>query len=360
METKSFTKSSLSEFIHSPAFDSLENHPISRHRAISQIQNPRADSDDVLLVAVFEGTKTVGYLGVLPDFILQNGIREKVGWLTCFWVDEAYKSKNIAANLFLRVIKAWKKKILITNIVPFLEPVYQKTKLFYPTQYKVGIRCFRRFNFAEILPPKNAVFVKFKPLLSLADGLLNGVLRWSIPRFSEKNGGFTFNEIGQVDTERDGFMAIDSGLTARGSVEFNWILNFPWVLQMPENEESKKYFFTSVSPRFYQKVFKVTNKNGVISGFFMLKIRESQLTIPYFFIDSSAELSVLNFISNFMEENDLSMVTVFHTELVKLFKKQGFPFFYKRPISKPYFIAKELEPIVDLQFQDGDGDCAFY
>ncbi len=92
----------------------------------------------------------------------------------------------------------------------------------------------------------------------------------------------------------------------------------------------------------------------------MLKIRESQLTIPYFFADSPAQLPTLNFISNFMEQNDLAMVTVFQTELVKLFKNQGFPFFYKRPIFKPYFISKEFEPIVDLQFQDGDGDCAFY
>ena len=78
METKTFNKAELQEFINSPSFNELINIPISRRRAISQIHNPRAEDEDILLVAAFDGNKTVGYLGILPDFVIQGNTKEKV------------------------------------------------------------------------------------------------------------------------------------------------------------------------------------------------------------------------------------------------------------------------------------------
>jgi len=173
LETKAFTKSSLLAFIESAEYAQLENVPISRSRAYSQTSNPRADENDVLLVASFDGNKTAGYLGVLPDHFVVNGKTYKFGWLTCFWVGDQYKDKNIAASLFLRVIRAWQKNICITNIVPWLEPVYQKTKIFQPTLFKTGKRFYLRSNFAELLPPKHTFFEKSKPALKVGDSIAN-------------------------------------------------------------------------------------------------------------------------------------------------------------------------------------------
>ena len=115
METISFNKDSLYKFINSEKFKELHNIPISKQRALSQINNPRAGEEDIVLVAQFDDNITTGYLGILPDYVFIEGEKEKIGWLTCFWVHEKYKSKDIAANLFRRVIRAYDQKIFINS-----------------------------------------------------------------------------------------------------------------------------------------------------------------------------------------------------------------------------------------------------
>ena len=50
-----------------------------------------------------------------------------IGWLTCFWVNEEYKSQNVAANLFLRAIRAYNKNIFIIFNKHFILFNYYKT-----------------------------------------------------------------------------------------------------------------------------------------------------------------------------------------------------------------------------------------
>lgn len=82
MEIKSYNKQQLKEFIESDAFNRLSVIPISKHRAISQINNPRASTEDILLVVQFDKDNVVGYLGVLPDYLfLVDQKKNLVGYL---------------------------------------------------------------------------------------------------------------------------------------------------------------------------------------------------------------------------------------------------------------------------------------
>lgn len=363
METISFKKETLNEFIHSDKFSQLENIPISKHRAYSQINNPRIEEEDVILVAQFDENLTTGYLGILPDYVFVDGKKEKVGWLTCFWVHPDYKSKNVAANLFLRVIKAWKQQIFITNIVPWLEPVYQKTKIFNPTQYKIGYRGYLRFNLAEILPPKSTFFQKTKCILKASDKVLNLLadLRFTLKGKSKTSLRHEYMHC--IDHTMEAFISNHKSTywPQRGASEIDWIYNNPWIIEGAEEDyNSKRYYFSSLSKTFINQLIKFTDNSGKLVGVVFLNVREKRLHVPFIFIEDQHVDEISLFIFNKMMELKLNMITVFNNQLVSSFKQIKTPFLFQKSITKPYFISKKIEQIDVLYFQDGDGDCSFY
>ncbi len=364
MEIISFTKESLYDFIFSVQYNKLINVPISKHRAISQINNPRADQNDILLVAQFDENKTIGYLGILPDYIITGERKEKIGWITCFWVDEKYRSQNIAATLFLVVMRAYDENIFITNIVPWLEPVYQKTKLFFPTRYQTGFRGYLRFNFSEILASKNKLFKKITPLLKFSDCLLNSIndIRF---KFNNKYQplGINYDYLFSLDEITDEFVEKHSknSWNQRSKTELNWIIKNPWLIEGIEKDiQSSRYYFSYISRQFFTQVIRFSDNTNKSIGLIIINIRNNNLTIPYLFSDKENLDVIAKFIIYTMVSLKLNMVTIFHENLSSYFNKIKTPFIFKKEIKKPFFISKKFEPVNNLSFQDGDGDCAFY
>jgi len=364
METISFTRESLYHFIYSERFDELINVPINKHRAISQINNPRADKDDVLLVAQFDENRTVGYLGILPDYIFIGENKEKVGWLTCFWVDDKYKSHNIAANLFLRSMRAYNKKIFITNIVPWLEPVYQKTKLFFPTKYKIGFRGYLRFNLSEILSSKNTFFKKITPLLKVCDFLLNSVADLRLLFYlKDILKEVRYDYVVSLDEIPDDFIKIHNtkSWNKREKKELNWIIQNPWLIEgIEKDKRTSRYYFSYLNRQFFTQIIKFSNNSNNLVGLIIINIRNNNLTVPYIFCNKDNYNLVAKFIVYTMINLKLNMFTTFHEDFSVYFNQINVPFLFKKSIKKPYFISKMFEDVKNLNFQDGDGDCAFY
>lgn len=364
METKTYTKHELKEFIQSDFFNSLNNIPISSNRAISQINNPRADETDILLVAQYDGNILAGYIGALPEYVFTENKKEKCCWLTCFWVADEYKSKNVAANLFLRIIRAWEQKILITNIVPWLEPVYQKTKIFQPTMYRTGFRGYMRFNFAEILPPKKVFFEKAKVILKLTDFVLNSIhdVQLSLsPQARLRNISYEYLfRLGDIENN---FISKfkDKTWNCRGKEEINWILSNPWIIEgAKEDKNSRRYYFSSVNKHFFYQTIKFTNAENEIVGIVIINIRERNLTVPFIFSNDNAYETISKLLISTMIYHRLNMITTYDKNLSVALQKSNAPFYFKKAIKKPYLITKEFPKVNTLKFQDGDGDAAFY
>lgn len=363
METIAFTKNTLAEFVKSDFYNNLTNIPISKQRAISQINNPRADDTDVLLIAQFDGNKTVGYLGILPDYIYSNGTKEKFGWLTCFWVDEAYKSQGVAANIFRRVIRAWEQKIFITNFVPWLEPIYQKTKIFQPTQFKTGFRGYFRFNLAEILPPKKNFFQNIKGILNITDKGLNLVsdVRLSFFQCKDvKNLKFEYHSNSNDVATKILEISEEDNCILRGKEELDWILKYPWLIEGATTDyNSNRYYFSLLSKRFFYQLISFSTAKNERTDFLLLKIRDNEISIPYIFSDKSALDTIALFIIYTMKELKINMVTTYDSDLALALKRHRKYFIFTKKIKKPYLISKKI--VLDkLSFQDGDGDCVFY
>ena len=98
-QIKTYTPPQLLEFINSEEFKHLENYPITKHRALSHINNPRSSDSDKILYIAFENNKVIGYRLIMVDSININNRSEKIGWYSCVWVHPNKRGYGIAKKL---------------------------------------------------------------------------------------------------------------------------------------------------------------------------------------------------------------------------------------------------------------------
>ena len=132
------------------------------------------------------------------------------------------------------------------------------------------------------------------------------------------------------------------------------------MLMKPENSESKKYYFSSISQYFKNHLVVQKDSNGEYSDVLMLSIRNSHLKVLYGHLTNPQ--STFSFLRQFIIQNRISTISIFHPELVLQMKKQFVFCLYKKPISKRFRISMDLWPFLKdylKEIQCGDGDSCF-
>jgi GNAT superfamily N-acetyltransferase len=362
MEIRQYTTGNILDFVSSAQFSRLKHLPISRHRALSYAKNPRSGPYDYILFVAFENNEVIGYLGALPEKIFYQGEMKRMTWLSCFWIDPAFRGQNISKQLFDMAMHAYDDTAMITNMKPGTYKIYERTGYFHPPVTKNGIRGYLRFNLAEILPPRGSFFTAIKPLLTASDFILNIVnsIRLVFYPGYKIDPGIQYEYVEEISLEAEELIngCNNEYLNRRGKPELEWINKFPWVLEDEENEDSKRYYFSSVSKRFFYQNVEFRDDSGKVTAFLMISIRNNHLTVPYVFYKDGMEPVLVKFLYNTMLDFQLNMFTVFHPGLSKEIQSSKSPFLFKKKVIRPYFLPKTLE-INELAFQDGDGDCVF-
>jgi len=363
MEIKGLNKQALNEFIHSKEFGALTFLPISKHRALSHIKNPRAEKNDQLLFLAYIDQHLVGYLGVLADQLYSNGKSFKCGWFSCLWIDPQQRGKNIAMQLLHAALTAWDNQMLITEYTPAAERLYDKSKAFQAFIDKDGIRLYRRFELHRILPPKRKFLSELKPLLKLMDAALNVCVDTLIQLNRKTSSKSSYKIIENFDQESKEFMQSmeEYNCFQRSLEDLNWIIQFPWILSAPEDEWSKKYHFSSVDKRFNFKVVKVYNEAQTLCALLLLSIRDQHLRIPYLY-HKEGIAAVAECLKEIMCKERINTLSCYHNELTKYFEHVKRGVIHKKPIKRSYLITKKLAEdsmIEHPNIQDGDGDCSF-
>ena len=123
-------KKELESFVNSGEYSTFDFLPITKHRALSQIKNEKADDEDVLLTLAFEGEKLAGYLGILPDSFLIDDTIFRYGWLSTLFVSSNFRGKRIAQQLLDKAFEDYNGNIAITEFTPEAESLYNKIKVF--------------------------------------------------------------------------------------------------------------------------------------------------------------------------------------------------------------------------------------
>lgn len=356
-------KEALEKFVNSKTYQAMKIVPISKHRAISHINNPRVQKEDVLLLLAMEEDVMLGYLGVLPDDIYLKEGNEHCGWLSCLWVDEKQRGKKIAFNLVQKAIGVWDDKILITEFTGPAKRLYDKTEKFDSLAANQGIRLYCRANFTKILPPKNPIFETIKPLLKVTDTIFNIVfdLRFLVNSTIFKNT----EECHKIDQEIIDFINTrqENQLFKRNQKELQWILNFPWVLPLDKKENfSQKYHFSDFDKSFEFTCVKIRNEENILIGFVIFAKRNNHLKIPYYYLEKNNEKLIIDLFNSYFRKWKVSTVTTFHRDLVSILNNAKTTALYKKEIHRNYIITKKLKNKMKTSYfeiQDGDADCIF-
>ncbi|MEM6347765.1 MAG: GNAT family N-acetyltransferase [Bacteroidota bacterium] len=363
---KELRAADLQAYIYSAEYEQSPVLPISRHRALSHIANPRLQAEDVILLLAYnEENVLVGYLGVLPDEIFINGKHARGGWLSCMWVNPITRGQGIGGKLVAAALNAYDQRILVTEFTPAAKRLYDRAEAFVDLHQAVGLRGFLRFNTAKVLPRKKPLFQRLKPLLMLGDWLLNlpNDLRVKLKNYRPN---LHWEYVNELDDELENFLIArqNNQVFRRGQAEINWMLMQPWILSGPDQDDySRRYHFSAVDERFDFMLLRLYRRTGELAGLLMLSVRNQHMKVPFLYVEEDLLPEVAKLIFKHMQQMKLNMLSVFHPALVAHIRANQHPFFHLRDLRRHYIIAKEFADDITAQgeivIQDGDADCAF-
>lgn len=366
IELREFTPSQLREYIDSEEFAQSPVIPISRHRALSHIANPRVDPDDVILVLAYSDQRMVGYLGVFADRIHFEGQAEKAGWLSCMWVDPETRGQGIAKKLLQRVFECWDDRILVTEFTPAAKGLYDRSGKFVDLIQKRGVRGYLRFHIHELLPKRNPAWAPWRPVLWVMDWVSN-VAHDLLLAWWKVEPGVDWERVREIDHETDQFIQqhLVYNFTRRTGEDLNWMIQNPWVISGPgPDRDSGRYHFTAVEKRFEFhaiKMFKPGTRDLV--GLLILSIRDGKLKVPYWFVDNNYHTQGALLVLQYLLQYRMNSVTLFHPQACAALNSIQAPFILKRTLYRNYIISKKFEQAVTdadlIRMQDGDADNAF-
>jgi len=366
VEIKTYNKAQLIELIGSRTFAEMPVIPISSHRALSHVSNPRADADDTLMIIAYDQNVMVGYLGVLADRIYNvKGEGYKCGWLSCMWVNPDLRGKGIAKQLLTTAFKAWSDHILVTEFTPEAKGLYDRSGGFNDLRVSSGLRCYLRFNLHEVLPKKNGKYKTYLPILKLVDSVANIPNGIRLSFFKPSIASLvSFRQVKEISATANAYIISkrNSSFERRSADDLSWILHYPWLIQSAPTAESIRYHFSSVADRFDNHCVEVIQSDRIV-GYLHFTIRDGNLKLPYCYFDPECMEDIVQYIYKLMYDYRLNMLTIFHRELTSYFEQRNTPFIYKRKILRHYIISKALDVHFadkdSLFIQDGDADCVF-
>lgn len=352
---KTLNKKELENFVSSRDFQKHDFLPITAYRAKSQIENPTANDDQILLVLAFDDDQLAGYLGCLPDNFDSNGEKFNYAWLSTLFISDKFRGKKIAQTLLNKVFEEYNGNIAITEFTKEAESLYKKIGVFKYIIPKTGKRYYFRTDFETIIPSKKQKTKHLQPLFKITDSITNSFI--SVKNSFLKKPNFHFEILDKIDSESEDF--ISKFKSNRTTDEINWAIENPWVLEGKTKE--KKYLFSSYSESFKYFWIKIYDNNRALKIGSLLMIRDNHLKIPYIFAESDVE-RLVDFLAYFIVENKVKMMTSYHTGLnLKINSHKIFPKIYQRNIERRYMfhtnLLNNLPENFNPNFQDGDGDC---
>jgi len=361
MQLVSYNKFELKELIESDFFKRLNKIPISKHRALSHINNPYCADDDILLWAVYENETLMGYSSVLPDMIVRNNRKEKIYWSNSVWREESEQKTTLATMLLLKVLEQYKNRFFITDFIPEAEKSYRKLRIFKPIESEWGCLFYRNLAFSRAIKKRFPKLKPIVPIYSVFEKCFNFILFLGRKLTNKKiNPDLRIIESTIFDTEFDNFIidyCNENQLVVRDAEFFKWIIDYPWVLQGKPDNESKRYHFSSVSKQFEYHPVKIYDKQKLV-GFMFLKIRDKRLAVSFSYLNDVCVKDAAAYILQLANTKDLDGITSFDKKLLSDLTKKRTKYIFAKKMEKKYFFPRDFD-ITSSAFQEGDGDMVF-
>ncbi|MDR6920848.1 GNAT family N-acetyltransferase [Chryseobacterium sp. 2987] len=354
IELKTFNRKELEELISSGGFQQYDFLPVTRHRAESQIRNPKSSDEQTLLILAFYNDRLAGYAGCFPDSIITGEKVISYAWLSTLYVHPEFRKKRVAKKLLKKACEEYEGRIAITEFTAEAEALYTIMGIFEYVFPKEGKRYYFRTDATGIIPEKKPETKVLKPLFQLMDVIGNSVL--SVKNIRVKEPDFRYEVLSRIDAQSAGF--INEFSSQRNAEEINIFIDHPWIL---EGKKDHRYLFSSFAEVFKYFWIKIYDENNRLSSCFLLQFRDGYLKIPYLFSNNNLD-HVVEFLTYFIVKNKIKGLTSYQPALNNKIKDSGtFPKIYERDFKREYLFHKQLLQALpegfDPHYQDGDGDC---
>lgn len=376
MRIVEYTITDLKELLTDELFWEREVLPITKHRLISQINNPRAKETDLTLVVAYklEDDTIIGYLGVFPDRIFLKGVNVgRFAWMSCWWVHPEMNNQGIGSQIMQRVENFYDRNLGAFHPSDMTANALIKKGKYFFIDEPSGIAAIFNFNFHYLLQRKVPFLKKITFLLKILDNILNFLML--IIFFTKRKkllnkNNYDIEYIHSIDNQTKEFIEKINSLPStkqelfkREAIDLDWIIKYPWVLSTPFDDRIKnKYYFSSLSKEFRVLSIKIFNSEKNIIGFLLLKIRDNELTIPYCFFEKEDSKVVLDVIIKHIIKLRVDMIYFADQDLKKEFDKIKFPVLHRWESSRTRFMSHKFEKF-DMSYykiQDGDADAVFF
>jgi hypothetical protein len=293
-----------------------------------------------------------------------QGKKYKVYSNTGWWVHPE-KGRKSAMPLFYTMVQICGDALFFADLTPHTTSILKTTNLFKFPEPVVGMKVIFKFSLFTILPRKFPQLSWLKPLWKLSDSLLNFILLPLLKaRKFEIKESINLIKVESIDTETAGFInsLSDESIQFRKQEELNWILKYPWlkVSDDEKDEESVKYFFSTICKEFMNHCYKIY-RSDVLIGFIMLTSRNKEFKMPYYFCKSSDLGIIFKVVDNLLVNLRAVSFTTWQSVYLNYFAKQSHFFLYKKRLHKQEAFSKEFPGIANgiLTLQDGDADMVF-
>jgi GNAT superfamily N-acetyltransferase len=362
IEIRKLDKLGLQHYVNSKEYEAASVVPISKHRAISHLHNPRIQENDTLLVLAYIDNVMIGYLGALPGNFYDDK-NQHFAWMSCLWIDPNHRGKKIAQQLILACFDAWNGHLLLTEYTEAAGALYHKMAIFRTFHESEGRRWYILSNLSNILPSKRLIFEKIKPILSSFDNIVNAIIisTRTLNKMKRKSVQWT---IEKTLTESAKTFIRNTNLqeTFRRSPEdIDWILKFPWLISGSETEESRKYHFSAYANHFDCRSVEIKDETNITISVFIYTNRNGHLRIPYIYNESRWDI-IVNVIKQLIVDFKIHTVTIYHAELLAYLEDHSLARSFNKAVKRSYLISSNLADTINMDhllIQDGDGDCAF-
>ena len=359
IEIKKIKLGELESFVKSKTFESFDTKPVTKLRVESYLKNPAASKDDYVLYLGLINEKLVAFRTFFAGEVNSTEEPIRFGWCSGNWVHHDHRRKGYSEQLLNEAFNDWANRLMFTNYAPNSESLYLKTGKFHVIHQFKGVRGYL------FVKTKNLVHSSTKNLLSsflfsLIDALVAITTKIKIRFYKYKPSPNIHFELLQLpDNDCLKLVELNSAKSffKRGTDEFKWIFQNPWMTNRKE-DYSEKYPFSSYASDFSYQTAKIFDK-GKFSGFFIFSIKNKQLKTLHFEISLDSADALANFLMNLCIQQKTEVITIYNSDVaMALFKRKSAFLHVKKYGQKIYssFETKEHRPYI---FQDGDGDVIF-
>ena len=368
MDIKALTVADLKSALSSEDFWHTATLPITKHRALSYIHNPRAADDDIVLLVACQDGRVVGYVGILPDKIFCDKRSHRVGWLTSWWVDPAYAGSGVGAALLFKALNACGQNLGVSGSSRDAGKVLDATRKFFNLKTIKGLDIRLRSNLSGAWLQKRPVFRPLRLLLKLLDGIYDEIVNYRGLAWQRNNAalpGLTFEYISTIDEETERFIQKHNrqDLTRKTAADLNWIMKYPWILPAPlKDSTGSRYFFSSRADRFFYLGIKVFDRDKKMAGFLLARVRDDQMSIVFTYYSQRLARSMAAAAVFHALKMDVGVLSFYDEQMVAGFTELDCPCRSTKRVSRGFSLSRTLAdiPPAEYRLHGGDGDLAFY